>query len=109
MIPQIEKIARDLCIADGFDPDERVFPYNDFAIGVRGLAIVPQIEPAPQWTYYMNYVQATLDAVLGGHREGDLRDEIEAILAGKIVQIEEADIVPGPAPDWRYKMGLKAT
>lgn len=103
----LERICRELCANDGFDPDVMVFPHI-LAQGARGYAVVPPVDPIPQWLLYRDYVKGTLTMILTGSEKTDLRTLIAEVLSGRefIAEIEEEEIQPPPAPDWRYKRGL---
>lgn len=104
----LERIARLLCSNDGYDPDARVFQVSALQIGVRGLPVVPLGEPIAQWIFYQEYAKATLDAVITGAEETDLRALIDSILAGEdIPEATQNELpVPPPAPHWRHKYHL---
>lgn len=104
----LERIARLLCEGDGFDPDMRLYPHP-LPVGPRGF-LVAHGEPVPAWQFYQHYVQGTLDAILAGAEPEDLKSIIDHVLSGEQIPevIEEQLPEPEPAPDWRYKYGLKA-
>jgi hypothetical protein len=111
MTTELERIARELCQADGFHPDELVYPH-DLPVGVRGLPIVPRAEPSPQWRYYEYYVKAVLDTILNIDLGTccTLSERIAGILGGDVVPEEPAEVseavVDAILPNWRVKMGL---
>jgi hypothetical protein len=102
----LERIARLLCIADGFNPDDLLLPYPP-AVGPRGLYVIRQDDLQACWHSYQNYVQATLDAVLAGADDGDLRQIIEHVISGEEIPDAPPDEMPDPAPvAWRLRYHL---
>lgn len=105
----MERIARLLCEADGHDPDCLVYPHAP-SVGPRGLPVIYPPLLAPAWMFYRDYVQGTVDTLLTGSEDTDLRTMMAAVLSGEEIPIaiEEQLVDPTPVPDWRYKMGLKS-
>lgn len=58
----VERIARQLCEADGCDPDYLVMPTYPLQIGPFGRTVVAPTEVRAAWRLYEHYVQATLEA-----------------------------------------------
>lgn len=105
----LERIARELCMSAGYDPDIAVFRHI-LAQGTHGHAVAP-LEPAvPQWAFYTEYVRGTLSMVITGAQDGDLRTIIEDILAEQDVPVAaEAMVEPEPdleLPAWKQIRGF---
>lgn len=109
----LERIASELCINDGFYPGDMIYPLPMMQ-GKDGKFIQPNPKHTghaiPQWTLYADYVRAALSMVLEAAGDGDVRDLIADILKERDDPIENDEIsteIDNPqAPGWRRHYGL---
>ena len=103
----LERIARELSLTDGYYPDDLIIPLP-MPSGPRGLPLLyPNNVPVPVWTLYESYAKATLTMVLAGSEGSDLREVINEILSGEDVPDAPQPDVPEPPPNWRERYHLQ--
>jgi len=106
----LERIARELCLNDGYFPDDLVIMLP-MPNGPRGLPVLYSNNvPTPCWTLYEPYARATLTMVMSGAEHTDLRALIAEILSGAEIDDEpepENPDAPPPPKNWRERYHLQ--
>jgi|SRR5215469_329248 len=80
---ETEKLARELALADGFNPDDMVLPAAAPILGVRHLQIIDPKKLVPTWRYYDFYVRRLLASLVANLKERPDEDHfaiLEAML-----------------------------
>jgi hypothetical protein len=106
---ELERLARAVCRADGYDPDVSVNKYQQ-QIGAFGWPVVHG-ELTPQWALYVPVVQYTLTALIDGAEQvgGDFKAFTISVLNGAEAPGQTLDDPPPMPPrerSWRARYGL---
>ena len=63
MSEMTERVARAICKARGFDPDQMIYMTKETPFGAGGFKMVEHAPTVPSWTVYVHDAQAAIDAI----------------------------------------------
>lgn len=107
---EIERIARALCHAEGFNPDAPCY-YHPFEPGPKGNVMPPTGEtPVACWLMYKFGVEIVVTMLREGVKP-ELQAAFDAILEGGVADDLKLEGVEPPTPpepyDWRDRYNLR--